>query len=87
MKVLLDLTRLVREGKLSAGQAAELQALASRDTGSLAINIGKRLASGDWLEITGTGPFTLALTLYDTAVFSGFSSDQSMPSIQRGKCA
>ena len=39
MKVLLDLTRLVREGKLSAGQAAELQALASRDTGSLAINI------------------------------------------------
>jgi iron complex transport system permease protein len=38
MKIVLDLTRLVREGKLSAEQAAELQALASRDTGSLAIN-------------------------------------------------
>jgi iron complex transport system permease protein len=39
VKVVLDLTRLVREGKLSVEQAAELQALASRDTGSLAINI------------------------------------------------
>src|SRR5256885_17241504 len=39
MKIVLDLTRLVREGKLSAEQAEQLQVLASRDTGSLAINI------------------------------------------------
>lgn len=70
-----------------ADPAMRSNAIARANEGSLAINIGKRLAPGDWLEITGTGPFTLALTLYDTAVFSGFSSDQSMPSIQRGKCA
>lgn len=39
MKIVLDLTRLVREGKLSAEQAEQLKALASRDTGSVAINI------------------------------------------------
>jgi hypothetical protein len=39
VKVVLDLSRLVREGKLSPEQAAELEALASRDTGSLPINI------------------------------------------------
>jgi len=47
MKIVLDLTRLVREGKLSTEQAAELQALASRDTGSLAI----KLASAVVVEI------------------------------------
>jgi hypothetical protein len=41
----------------------------------------------NWLELGGTGPFKLVLTLYDTAAFSGFSSDASMPSIIRGDCA
>jgi iron complex transport system permease protein len=39
MKIVLDLTKLVAEGKLTAVQAEELKLLAARDTGFLAINI------------------------------------------------
>src|SRR6516225_7246571 len=39
IKIVLDVTRLVREGKLTPEQAEELKALASRDLGVLAINI------------------------------------------------
>jgi iron complex transport system permease protein len=39
MKILLDLTKLVHEGKLTPVQAEELKLLAARDTGLLAINI------------------------------------------------
>lgn len=60
--------------------------IARANDGSLAINIGTRLMPGNWLELVGEGPFTLELTLYDTAVFSGFSSDESMPVILRGDC-
>jgi iron complex transport system permease protein len=38
IKIVLDITRLVEEGKLTAQEAERLQALAKRDTGSLAIN-------------------------------------------------
>jgi iron complex transport system permease protein len=39
MKIVLDLTKLVHEGKLTPTQAEELKLLAARDTGLLAINI------------------------------------------------
>jgi hypothetical protein len=39
IKIVLDITRLVEEGKLTALEAERLQALARRDTGSLAINV------------------------------------------------
>ena len=39
MKITLDLSRLVEEGKLSAAEADRLRALAAHDTGSLGINI------------------------------------------------
>jgi iron complex transport system permease protein len=39
MKIVLDLTKLVVEGKLTEAQAQELQALARPATGLLAINI------------------------------------------------
>lgn len=61
--------------------------IARANDGSIAINIGTRLMPGNWLELVGEGPFTLELTLYDTAVFSGFSSDASMPAIVREDCA
>jgi hypothetical protein len=50
------------------------------------INVGTVLQPLNWLELAGDGPFQLELTLYDTAVFSGFSSDESMPAIVRGAC-
>lgn len=55
--------------------------------GAIDITIGTRLAPGNWLELTGSGSFQLVLSLYDTAVFSGFSSNEAMPSIIRGDCA
>lgn len=39
MKITLDLTALVEQGKLTPEEAERLRALAARDTGSLAINI------------------------------------------------
>jgi hypothetical protein len=39
IRIVLDITRLVTEGKLTAQEAARLRALARRDTGSLAINV------------------------------------------------
>lgn len=61
--------------------------IARADDGSIIINVGTRLLPRNWLELTGTGPFRLVLTLYDTAAFSGFSSAAAMPSIIRGGCA
>jgi hypothetical protein len=39
MKITLDISRLVEEGKLTPAEAERLKALASQDTGSLGINI------------------------------------------------
>jgi hypothetical protein len=39
MKITLDISRLVEEGKVTPEEAQRLIALASRETGSLAINI------------------------------------------------
>jgi Uncharacterized conserved protein len=67
--------------------AMRSSAIARTDDGSIVINVGTRLLPLNWLELTGEGPFKLVLTLYDTAAFSGFSSDASMPVIIRGSCA
>lgn len=61
--------------------------IARGNDGSIIINVGTRLQPENWLELIGDGPFKLVLTLYDTAAFSGFSSDASMPAIIRGDCA
>jgi hypothetical protein len=39
IRIVLDITRLVEEGELTAQEATRLQALAKRETGSLAINV------------------------------------------------
>ena len=39
MKITLDLSKLLEQGKLTAAEADKLRALAAHDTGSLAINI------------------------------------------------
>jgi hypothetical protein len=61
--------------------------LARANDGSIVLSVGTPLSPGNWLELSGEGAFTLVLTLYDTAVFSGFSNDESMPAILRGECA
>ena len=70
-----------------ASPAMRSTAIARADDGAITINIGTHLQPLNWLELAGDGPFRLVLTLYDTAAFSGFSSDASMPAIIRGDCA
>ena len=75
---------LARQGEDPAMRSG---AIARADDGSILIYVGKRLAPQNWLELTGDGPFRLVLTLYDTAVFSGFGTGgETMPAIQREGC-
>ena len=71
------------------GQAAiRSDSLARANDGAITLNVGTRLMPGNWLELTGTGPFSLVLTLYDTTVFSGLNgSTNNMPAIEREDCA
>ncbi len=54
--------------------------------GSFTIYVGTALRPGNWLELAGEGPFSLALTLYDTTALSGFNADMRLPSIVREGC-
>ncbi|MEO5806021.1 DUF1214 domain-containing protein [Devosia sp.] len=62
-------------------------AIARSNDGAIVLYVGKRLAPLNWLELTGNGPFSLVLTLYDTVVSSGISSAQTtMPAIIKEEC-
>jgi len=62
--------------------------LVRNEDGTAVIFVGKRLSPLNWLEITGEGPFSLALTLYDTAAFGGVGSGaDTLPAIDREDCA
>ena len=55
--------------------------------GSFRIHVGKALSPGNWLELAGEGGFSLVLTLYDTAVFTGFgATSDTMPAIEQEAC-
>lgn len=61
--------------------------VARADDGSLQLYVSKTLSPLNWIEITGDGAFSLVLTLYDTAFFSGVgTSETSLPSIIREGC-
>lgn len=55
--------------------------------GAILVHLGTRLMPGNWLELSGSGPFMLVLTLYDTTALTGFSSTaMTMPSLTRRSC-
>ena len=55
--------------------------------GSLQLYVSRTLSPRNWLEITGEGPFTLVLSLYDPASFAGVgSSAATLPAIIREAC-
>ena len=57
-------------------------------SGSIELHVGKRLSPRNWLEITGDGPFSLVLTLYDAASLTGTGTEgASLPTIIREDCA
>jgi len=56
--------------------------------GAMLVHVGTRLRPATWLELEGTGGFSLVLTLYDTTALSGFAAaDSIMPSITLEDCA
>lgn len=61
MKITLDLSKLVEEGKLSPAEAERLKALARHDTGSLGINI----LIGFGVIAVAAGAVTLLLAMFD----------------------
>lgn len=76
MKITLDLSKLVEEGKLTAEEAARLRGLAAQDTGSLAINIligfGVVAVSGGAMALVPTPATALVLGVAVFAVGLGF---------------
>ncbi|GLQ55046.1 DUF1214 domain-containing protein [Devosia nitrariae] len=61
--------------------------IARPEDGAIRVHVGTRLMPGNWLELTGRGPFSLVLTLYDTVASSGFGADvDAMPAIVREGC-
>jgi hypothetical protein len=70
MKITLDLSRLVQEGKLTAAEAERLQGLARQETGSLGINI--LVGFGVVAVAAGTGalvPTAMTAILIGMALF------------------
>ena len=61
MKITLDLSKLVEEGKLTPADAERLKALAKHDTGSLGINI----LIGFGVIAVAAGAVTLLLTIFE----------------------
>ncbi len=56
--------------------------------GSAVISVGPGLSAGDWLEISGNGPFRLLLSLYDTPITGGADwASSEMPTITRRSCS
>ncbi|WP_417580330.1 DUF1214 domain-containing protein [Pelagibacterium sp.] len=67
--------------------ALQSERVARWGDGGLDATIGATLGPGNWLEIGGTGPFKLALTLYDAVVFSGANTTiEAMPAINKVSC-
>lgn len=60
----------------------------TRIDGALQLYVGTALRPLNWLELAGSGPFSLVMTLYDTTALTGFTSaDMVMPSITREACS
>ncbi|OXS99458.1 hypothetical protein B7H23_15000 [Notoacmeibacter marinus] len=53
--------------------ALHSRALLREPDGSIRIAVGPRIRAGNWLPVTGNGPFRLVLSLYDTPLGSGTS--------------
>jgi iron complex transport system permease protein len=77
MKVVLDLTKLVEEGKLTQAEATRLSQLAAHDTGSLAINIliglGVVAVAGGAIALVPTPETAIAIGAVALAIGIGFA--------------
>lgn len=74
------------EGKSVTREGANLALNNSRlireGNGSFLLHVGPILATKNWLNLQGSGPFSLILNLYDNAIFSNLDLGESLlPSI------
>jgi len=82
--VAADGTGIARPGGTGAFNSTHL---ARNSDGSLELYVSRTISPRNWLEITGDGPFSLVLTLYDSSTFSGVgSADAELPAIIREAC-
>ena len=67
--------------------ALHSQALLRQPDNSVVVNVSRRPAPGNWLALGGSGPFSLVLTLYDTAIASSSRiAEVELPRILREGC-
>lgn len=70
-----------------ASPAIRSSSIVRRNDGTSIVHVGTRLMPGNWLELAGSGPFMLVLTLYDTTALTGFSSSSAtLPGLTRESC-
>jgi len=75
--------------RIGGGRSPALhsQALLRRPDNSVAVTVSGRPAPENWLALGGTGPFSLVLTLYDTAIASSARiAEVELPRILREGC-
>jgi hypothetical protein len=75
--------------RIEGGRAPALhsQALLRRPDNSIVTTVSSRPAPENWLALDGTGPFSLVLTLYDTAIASSSRiAEVELPHIVREGC-
>ena len=78
--------RVIATGNLRAPALHSGQLLRETD-GRAVISVGRMAAPGNWLPITGDGPMTLVLTIYDTPVVASATvGGVVLPSIRRERC-
>lgn len=80
-----------REGRLlrtELGRSSFTSAEIVRDAEDLfTINLSRSLQDGNWLQLPGSGPFSIVLRLYDTPGAAGTGLTESVfPAIQRVGC-
>lgn len=80
-----DGTPIARPGTPAGFNSARI---ARANDGSAQLYVSRNLAPYNWVEITGSGPFNLVLTLYDLQTFAGFGAGvETLPSIILEGCA
>lgn len=68
-------------------QAMVSTRLARRGDGGIQIYVGRQLMPLNWYELSGSGPYSLMLTLYDSASPAGAAQGSfTLPSIRRERC-
>ena len=78
--------RALHNGGLRQPQLQSYQVV-FRNEGTADIAVSDTPEPGNWLMLTGKGPFSLVLTLYDTPIATGTGlSDIHLPRIVRGGC-